>query len=123
MGTGKAFVWETCVLCNLDAALMIGWDVRQVRQVHQMAAARSLVEEKFLASLAGLPSQQLQEGLAAKFGALQEQAATLTTIEVPEEEVRRLSWLNRCCQNQIRIMWQPNCPTFCPLMKIYSVGT
>ncbi len=60
----------------------------QVRQVHQMAAARSLVEEEFLGSLAGLPAPQLRERLVAKFSALQEQAAALATLDVPEEEVR-----------------------------------
>ncbi|EIE18816.1 hypothetical protein COCSUDRAFT_44983 [Coccomyxa subellipsoidea C-169] len=59
---------------------------QQVRQVHQMAAARSLVEEEFLGSLAGLPAPQLRERLVAKFGALQEQAAALATLDVPEEE-------------------------------------
>lgn len=60
----------------------------QVRQVHQMAAARSLVEEEFLGSLAGLPSQQLRERLSAKHAALQEQAASLAAMDLPEYEVR-----------------------------------
>ncbi|BDA48903.1 probable Afadin- and alpha-actinin-binding protein at N-terminal half [Coccomyxa sp. Obi] len=59
---------------------------QQVRQVQQMAAARSLVEEEFLGSLAGLPSQQLRERLSAKYAALQEQAATLAAMDLPEDE-------------------------------------
>lgn len=65
-----------------------------------MAAARSLVEEEFLGSLAGLPAQQLRERLAAKFGALQEQAAALATLDVPEEEVRRLVSVLPLCPPQ-----------------------
>ena len=61
-----------------------------------MAAARSLVEEEFLGSLAGLPSQQLRERLSAKYAALQEQAAALAAMDLPEDEVRDNACLVSC---------------------------
>lgn len=61
-----------------------------------MAAARSLVEEEFLGSLAGLPSQQLRERLAAKYAALQEQAASLAAMDLPEDQVRADASLAPC---------------------------
>jgi uncharacterized protein YidB (DUF937 family) len=61
----------------------------QVKQVHQAASTRGLVEEQFLRSLTSLPMPEMVERLSAKLGAVKQQTAKL--ISTPcDDEVRQL---------------------------------
>ncbi|KAK9817129.1 hypothetical protein WJX72_009977 [[Myrmecia] bisecta] len=60
---------------------------RQTTQVKQLAAARHLVEEEFVAEMSRMDQEQLKAALSSKMAALKQRVNTLSHDGVPLEEV------------------------------------